>query len=157
MDLEGLVKEYKSNLAAPAYALKESIEFGLDTACALVIDGTVVPTTLIGLRNHLPCSVALASEAIQRFLLLRSEYGFDSAFEMCSADTEEGEEFVTAWDESQRDLEEGIVMTVNDLVEMIEVARKAWCDTPRRMLVVCRLENAVSYGSVSVDWVLDGR
>jgi hypothetical protein len=156
MDLDQMVKEHRGNLAAAALALKESTEFDLETPCALVAEGTVVTTTLVGLRNYLRCSSALSSEAIQRFVLLRSEHGFDKAFELCSRDDATGEEFVQAWDESQSDLAEGVVVTVNDLVAMVEQARKGCLDTDRRMLVVAREGKKVLSGTVPVDWVLLG-
>jgi hypothetical protein len=99
----------------------------------------------------------LSSEAIQRFVLLRSEHGFDKAFDLCASDDAEGEAFVMAWDESQVDLASGVVVTVNDLVAMVEQARKGWLRTPRHMLVVSREGNTVSSGTVPVDWVLAGR
>jgi hypothetical protein len=158
MDIEALVKEYRGNLAATAMSVKEYAGFDLETPCALIADGTVTRTTLLGLRRHLPCSAALASEAIQRFVLLRSEHGFDRAFELCSSDDPDGngEEFVRAWDEAQKDLERGVVVTVNDLVAMVEQARRGWAKVQRRMLVVARSGDKVTSGTVSVDWVLAG-
>jgi hypothetical protein len=157
MDLDQIVKEHRGNLAAGALALKESAEFDLETPCALVAEGTVVTTTLVGLRNYLRCSSALSSEAIQRFILLRSEHGFDRAFELCASDDATGEEFCRYWDESQSDLAEGVVVTVNDLVAMVEQARKGWLDTDRRMLVIARDGKEVTSGTVPVDWVLAER
>ena len=158
MDLEALVREYRGNLAATAVAVKAYGRFDLGAPCALINDGTVVATTLQDLRRHLPCSSALASESIQRFLLLRSEHGFDRAFELCASDDAEGngEEFVRAWDEAQRDLGEGVVATFNDLVAMVQQAQAGWVVTPRRMLVVAREGKAVTSGTVPVDWVLAG-
>jgi hypothetical protein len=157
MDLDRLVKEHRGNLAAGALAVKQSAEFDLETPCALIAVGTVVTTTLSGLRNYLRCSSALSSEAIQRFILVRSEHGFDRAFELCASDDATGEEFVRAWDESQSDLAEGVVVTVNDLVAMVEQARNGWLDPDRRMLVVAREGRVVTSGTVPVDWVLAER
>ena len=159
MDIEALVKEYRGNLAATAMSVKEYEGFDLETPCALIDDGAVIRTSLMGLRRHLPCSSALASESIQRFILLRSEHGFDKAFELCSSDDPDGngEEFVREWDEAQKDLEEGVVITVNDLVAMAEQARQGWTEVQRRMLVVARSGDKVTSGTVSVEWVLAGR
>ncbi len=154
MNLEEVVKGCRRQLKPAALAVRASKEFNLELPCALVEGGGVTQTSLMGLRSHLPYSVALASEVIHRFVLLRSEHGFDRAFEMCSEDTEQGEEFVWAWDESQADLENGVVVTVNDLVAMVEQARKGWLENPRRMLVVAREGNTVTSGTVLVDWVL---
>jgi hypothetical protein len=159
MDLELLVRKHRGNLAATAFAVKESTEFGLDLACALVVDGLPRNTSLQALRGYLPCSSALASEAIERFVLLRTEHGFDRAFELCSTDdpSGNGEEFVRMWDEAMGDLGKGAVVTVNDLVAMVEQARKGWLDSPRRMLVVARSGNEVTSGTVPVEWVLAAR
>jgi hypothetical protein len=156
MDLEALVREYRGNLAAAAMSVKEYGQFDLETPCALVADGTVIRTTLLGLRRHLPCSAALSSEAIQRFVLLRSEHGFDRAFELCSEDDTDGEEFCRYWDESQHDLADGIVCTIDDLTAMTRQAMDGWQSDPRRMLVVARKGQDVASGTVPVDWVLAG-
>ena len=152
MDLEQLVREHRDDLTATALAVSRTAEFDLELPCALIADGTVLNTSLQALRHHLPCSVALASEAIQRFVLLRSEHGFDRAFEICSGDDADGrgEEFVRAWDESQLDLAEGVVMTVNDLVAMVEQARKGWTSDPRKLLVVAMEGQTVASGLVPV-------
>ena len=156
MDLDAVVRRHREELKVGARAVEVSQEFNLTTPCVLVEDGTVVTTSLGGLRGYLPCSSALASEAIQRFVLLRSEHGFDRAFEMCSEDTEQGEEFVWAWDESQSDLSDGVVCTVDDLTAMVQQARDGWKSDPRRMLVVARNGQEVASGTVVVDWVLAG-
>jgi len=156
MDLEALVREYRGNLAAAAMSVKEYGQFDLETPCALVADGTVVRTTLLGLRRHLPCSTALATEAIQRFVLLRSEHGFDRAFELCSEDDTDGEEFCRYWDESQQDLANGVVCTVDDLTAMVQQAKEGWQSDPCRMLVVARNGDELTSGTVQVDWVLAG-
>ena len=159
MDLDQLVREHREDLTATALAVSRTAEFDLELPCALIADGTVLNTSLQVLRHHLPCSTALASEAIQRFVLLRSEHGFDRAFEICSNDDADGkgDEFVRAWDESQRDLDEGVVVTVNDLVAMVEQAKRGWLEAPRRFLVVARSGNTVTSGTVPVDWVLTTR
>ena len=116
----------------------------------------MVATTISGLRAHLKYSTALASEPIERFLNLQSEVGFDSAFETLSSDDEDGEAFCEMWDNGQKDLQEGAVMTLNDLVAMAEQARTGWLRLPRRMLVVALRGSEVASGTVPVDWVLAG-
>lgn len=157
MDLDEVVRKHRAELVGTANGVEASEEFGLGTACALIADGTVVPTTLTGLRNHLPCSAALASEPIERFLVLRARVGFDAAFEAMSADDEVGEEFVREWDQAQKDLATGAVMTLNDLAAMVTQAQEGWKATPRRMLVVVRSGDKVQSGTVPVEWVLIGR
>jgi hypothetical protein len=154
MDLNELATKHRQELRPVAGAVLEATAFTLDAPCALVVDGAVVSTTLNGLRNHLPCSVALASAPLERFLTLREEVGFDRAFELCSTDDDDdGEEFVNVWDEAQRNLDDGVLVTVNDLVAFAEQAKKGWSDTPRRVLVVAVEDGQVASGSVSTDWV----
>ena len=154
MDLNELATEHKEELRPVAVAVLEGTAITLDAPCALVLDGAVVSTTLNGLRNHLPCSVALASAPLERFLTLREEHGFDRAFELCSTDDNDGEEFVNVWDEAQRNLDDGVLVTVNDLVAFAEQAKKGWSDTPRRVLVVAVEDGQVASGTVATDWVL---
>ena len=88
---------------------------------------------------------------MERFLLLQSEHGFDGAFELCATDDEEGEAFCKAWDEAQRDLEEGVVCSLNDLTEMVAQAGNGWNEDPKRVLVVAREGSEVASGLVRVD------
>jgi hypothetical protein len=156
MDFAKAVREHKQALAPTARAIAEEESFSLELPVALVADHGVLSTTLSGLRGHLPCSVALASAPIERFLALREEHGFDRAFELCSADDDNGEEFVSVWDQAQKDLAEGVVMTLNDLVAMVEQAKQGFAASPRRMLVVVVVGRAVESGTVATDWVLGG-
>jgi hypothetical protein len=149
MDLDAVVRRHREELRVGARAVEVSEEFNLTTPCVLIDDGTVVTTSLGGLRGYLPCSVALASEPIERFLVLKAEHGFDRAFELCSSDDEAGEEFVRVWDESQQDLCDGAVCTLNDLAAMVTQARGGWQAQPRRMLVVAKEEGQVASGLVS--------
>jgi hypothetical protein len=80
--------------------------------------------------------VALASESIDRFMRLKEAVGFDAAFEAMTADDEVGEDFVAAWDQSQKDLAGGALGTLNDVVAMVEQARKGWEVSPKKLLVV---------------------
>ena len=123
-------------LVTIAEQLARSKEFTLATPCALIQEGVVSQVPLCGLRHHLRCSVALASESIDRFMRLKEAVGFDAAFEAMTADDEVGEDFVAAWDQSQKDLAGGALGTLNDVVAMVEQARKGWEVSPKKLLVV---------------------
>jgi hypothetical protein len=151
MDLEAVVRRHKEELRVGALAVEVSEEFNLETPCCLVDNGVVVTTSLGALRGYLPCSVALASEPMDRFQALRDRVGFDAAFEAMTADDEVGEEFVRVWDESQQDLANGAVCTLNDLTAMVTQAKKGWQSTPRRVLVVAREGRQVASGLVSTE------
>lgn len=150
MDLDALTKKHRLALQPAAEQLVRSDSFILGTPCVVITDGTVKQVPLSALRNHLRCSVALASEPIERFLRLKEAVGFDAAFEAMSADDEVGAEFVAAWDQSQQDLADGALSTLNDLVAMVEQARKGWEATPRRLLVVAVEGRAVASGLVPI-------
>lgn len=150
MDLDALTKKHRLALQPAAEQLVRSDAFTLGTPCVVITDGTVKQVPLSALRNHLRCSVALASEPIERFLRLKEAVGFDAAFEAMSADDEVGAEFVAAWDQSQQDLAGGALSTLNDLVAMVEQARKGWEATPRKLLVVAVEGRAVASGLVPI-------
>jgi len=154
MDLEALVKANRVALVPAARAIATTDQFSLHLPCAVVDQGTVFVTSISGLRGYLPCSTALASEPIERYLRLEAAVGFDAAFREMSADDDYGEEFVAAWDAAQSDLASGVVCTLNDLVAMVEQARKGWEETPRKLLVVARHGDEVASGLIPVDWVL---
>ena len=150
MDLEALVKANRAALVPAAEQLVKSDEFTMGTPCALIADGAVNQVPLSGLRNRLRCSLALASEPIERFLRLKEAVGFDAAFEAMSADDEVGEDFVAAWDAAQSDLAAGALSTLNDLVAMVEQAKQGWEATPKKLLVVAVEGKAVASGLVPV-------
>ena len=150
MELDTLIKKHRLALQPAAGQLVKSDAFTLGTPCVVITDGTVKQVPLSGLQNHLQCSVALASEPIERFLRLKEAVGFDAAFEAMSADDEVGAEFVAAWDQSQQDLAGGALSTLNDVVAMVEQARKGWEATPRKLLVVVVEGKAVASGLVPV-------
>jgi hypothetical protein len=149
MDLDAVVKRHREELRVGARAVEAGEEFNLSAPCVLIENGTVVTTSLGGLRGYLPCSVALASEPMERFLVLQDRVGFDAAFEAMTADDEVGEEFCLCWDESQKDLADGVLVTIDDLAAMVTQAREGWQKHPRRMLVVAREEGQVASGLVS--------
>jgi len=150
MDLEELIEKHRIALSPAAEKLKTVFEFTLSTPCVVIADGEVSQTPLSELRNRLKCSLALASEPIERFQRLKETAGFDAAFEAMTADDEVGEEFVAAWDESQKDLAEGAMSTLNDIVAMVEQARRGWEATPKRLLVVAVEGKTVQSGLVPV-------
>ena len=148
MDLEGAVLKHKVAVSQAAEALKANAEFNLSTPCCVITDGTAVTTNLGGIRGYLPCSVALASEPIEKFLVLKAEHGFDRAFELCASDDADGEEFVQQWDACQRDLDGEVVCTIDDLTTMVEQAKRGWLGVPKRLLVVAKQGSKVASGLV---------
>ncbi len=150
--LDRQVEKHLAGLKPVAQQLLAAEAFSLSTPVALLWDqeeGEVLPTTLNGLGTLLPASSALASPALQRFLDLREERGFDHAFEQCSADDEDGEEFCRVWDQAQEDLEQGVLLTTNDLVAFVTQAKRGWQETPRQLLVVSVRGHEVRSGLVS--------
>jgi hypothetical protein len=154
MDLNAQVKLHRKDLAGVGRKVAAGSGFDLQTPCAVVEGGSVEEVTLAALRLRLPCSVALASEPIERFLVLQQEHGFDGAFALCSADNDDGEAFVEAWDEAHADLARGVVVSLNDLAAMVEQARKGFAEEPRRMLVVAVEGKTVESATVATDWLL---
>ncbi len=151
MDFDALVRKHSSELSAAAQSVASSGSFGLALPCGLLSDDDAICTSLVGLRGHLPCSIALSSPAIERFLTLKEDVGFDSAFEECSSDSEDGREFCQAWDECQADLARGVLVTLNDLVAMVEQAREGWKRNPKQLLVVAVTGSTVRSGLVPTD------
>ena len=154
MSLDEVVRQHREALKGTARAVTEEVGFNLGLSCALVKDAALVSTTLNGLRSHLPCSTALASEPIERFLRVKNKVGFDAAFEAMTADDEVGEEFVEAWDQGNKDLTDGVLITVNDLVLFVEQAKAGFNETPRHLLLVVVEGQKVSSCRVDTNWVL---
>jgi len=152
MELTNSVQRHKQQLALAARGVEVAQEFDLSLPVGLLKDGGAIVTTLGGLRSQLPASAALSSPEIERFLLLRAELGFDRAFELCSLDDEDGEAFCTAWDEAQKDLNEGVLVTVADLVAMTTKARAGWLAKPRELLVLGMNERRVEHALCPTPW-----
>jgi len=153
LELEERVRQHMSCLQPLAKSVAASTNFGLNLPCALLTETEVIGTSLSGLRGHLPCSVALASPAIERFMTLKERVGFEQAFAECSSDNEDGQEFCRAWDESQEDLAHGALVTLNDLVAMVEQAREGWKQNPKQLLVVAVSGREVKSGLLPTDLV----
>jgi hypothetical protein len=151
MDFDALVRKHLRGLAPAAQAVAGSGGFSLALPCGLLSEDDAICTSLAGLRGHLPCSMALSSPAIEQFLSLKEEVGFDSAFAECSSDNEDGREFCQAWDECQADLARGVLVTLNDLVAMVEQAREGWKRNPKQLLVVAVTGSTVRSGLVPTD------
>ena len=152
--LEKEVAACRGLLVPGAKGVEAAAEFSLALPCVVITDGVPVTTSLSGIRGQLPTSTALSSAAMEEFFLLQSEYGFDEAFARCSKDGPEGEAFVEAWDQAQRDLDAGIVATLSDLAAMVTQAQRGWAGNSRRMLVVARRDKEVASGTIDVTWVL---
>jgi hypothetical protein len=154
MELSISVQRHKQQLALAARGVQVAEEFDLSLPVGLIKDGRTAVTTLGGLRSQLSTSAALSSPEIDRFLLLRAEHGFDRAFELCSADEEDGEAFCKAWDEAQSDLSAGVLVTVGDLVAMVSKARSGWLAKPRELLVIQVDGKRVEHALCPTPWFL---
>ena len=152
MKLSKMVQHHKQQLALAARGVEVAEKFDLSLPIGLLKDGRAIVTTLSGLRSQLPASAALSSPEIERFLLLRAELGFDRAFELCSLDDEDGEAFCTAWDEAQKDLNDGVLVTVADLVAMTTKARAGWLAKPRELLVLGVKGRRVEHALCPTPW-----
>jgi hypothetical protein len=153
VNLEGLVQQHRLSLRPAAGALKACEAFDLGLPCA-VLDaerGSVLTTVIGKMSKHLPTSYALASEPIERFLRLKDSVGFAAAFEAMSADDDYGDEFCRQWDEAMADLERGVLVSLNDLVAMVDQAKRGWEESPRRLLVVVLERQRVSSALVSTE------
>lgn len=134
--------------------------FSLMTPVALIVGMEVRETTIGTLASELPCSSALASPELTRYMSLAAAVGNEQAFAACSADDGEGgfgERFCAAWDKAAADLKKGAVMSTQDLVEIVKAAREGAEGDPPQVLVVWRRANEerptndrVSFGLVQV-------
>ncbi len=82
---------------------------------------------------------------------MKERVGFEQAFAECSSDNEDGQEFCRAWDESQEDLANGVLVTLNDLVALVEQAKEGWGKSPRQLLVVGVSSSVITSGLVPTD------
>ena len=136
-------KEKTPELAEVAKLLLAQEQFSLNTPVALDLEGEVKAVAVGSLGNHLKASASLSSPVLKQWLELQHDRGAEAAFESL-ANSEDGEEFARAWDEAQRDLENGAVASVDNLVEWVSTAREGFNDNPRHLLVLLKREGKVS-------------
>jgi hypothetical protein len=139
-----LIRSHKREFAVAARGVEVAEAFDLSLPVAFHDGFECVFTTLGGLPIQLKASSALSTPQLERFLLRRAEVGFDTAFQECS-DAEDGEEFVNAWDEAQKDLSSGSKVSLGEVVSWVAKARSGFVSKPREVLVV-----AVSEGKRAV-------
>ena len=136
-------KEKGPDLAEVAKLLLAQEAFSLNTPVALDLDGEVKAVAVGSLGNHLKASTSLSSPVLKQWLELREDRGTEAAFEAL-ANGENSEEFAQVWDEAQRDLANGAVASVDNLVEWVSTAREGFNDKPRHLLVLLQRGGKVS-------------
>ena len=113
-------------------------QFDMAIPC-IVIDQNfeVIETTISGLSNHLKVSIAMSSPLVKKYSQLSLQNGYEKAMQqMLMSHLNELDEFCLMWDEARKDVANGAMATMDDLVDAISTAKKGFFESPRRMLVV---------------------
>ncbi len=154
MKLDELLWNFRSQLRLLAHFIRCLDDFSLHLPLGLIKNDAIIATELSCLSDYLSASVALSSPELDRFLVLRTELGFERAFELCSQDGDDGEAFCRVWDQAQADMSNGALATFDDLVAMVCKARRGWQANPRELLVVVVDGKRVESALVSTSWLL---
>ena len=97
----------------------------------------VIETNISGLSNHLRVSMAMSSPLVKKYRQLSLQNGSEMAMkQMMMSHMNEVDEFCLMWDESRKDVANGAMATMDDLVDAISTAKKGFFESPRRILVV---------------------
>ena len=97
----------------------------------------VIETNISGLSNHLRVSMAMSSPLVKKYRQLSLQNGSEMAMkQMMMSHMNELDEFCLMWDESRKDVANGAMATMDDLVDAISTAKKGFFESPRRILVV---------------------
>ena len=105
----------------------------------IVIDQNceVIETNISGLSNHLKVSIAMSSPLVKKYSQLLLQNGSEKAMQqMLMSHMNELDEFCLMWDEARKDVANGAMATMDDLVDAISTAKKGFFESPRRILVV---------------------
>ena len=105
----------------------------------IVIDQNceVIETNISGLSNHLKVSIAMSSPLVKKYSQLSLQNGSEKAMQqMLMSHMNELDEFCLMWDEARKDVANGAMTTMDDLVDAISTAKKGFFESPRRILVV---------------------
>lgn len=97
----------------------------------------VIETNISGLSNHLKVSMAMSSPLVKKYSQLSFQYGSEKAMkQMLMSHMNEIDEFCLMLHEAKKDVENGAIATMDDLVDAISTAKKGFYENPRRILVV---------------------
>ena len=97
----------------------------------------VIETNISGLSNHLRVSMAMSSPLVKKYSQLSLQNGSEMAMkQMMITHMNEVDEFCLMWDEAMKDVANGAMATMDDLVDAISTAKKGFFESPRRILVV---------------------
>ena len=105
----------------------------------IVIDQNceVIETNISGLSNHLKVSMAMSSPLVKKYSQLSLQNGSEKAMkQMLISHINEIDELRLMLVEAKKDIENGAIATIDDLVDAISTAKKGFSENPRRILVV---------------------
>ena len=105
----------------------------------IVIDQNceVIETNISGLSNYLKVSMAMSSPLVQKYSQLSLQNGSEKAMkQMLISHINEIDELHSMLVEAKKDIENGAIATIDDLVDAISTAKKGFYEKPRRILVV---------------------
>ena len=105
----------------------------------IVIDQNceVIETNISGLSNYLKVSMAMSSPLVKKYSQLSLQNGSEKAMkQMLISHINEIDELRSMLVEAKKDIENGAIATIDDLVDAISTAKKGFCEKPRRILVV---------------------
>ena len=105
----------------------------------IVIDQNceVIETNISGLSNYLKVSMAMSSSLVNKYSQLSLQNGSEKAMkQMLISHINEIDELRAMLVEATKDIENGAIATIDDLVDAITTAKKGFYEKPRRILVV---------------------
>ena len=105
----------------------------------IVIDQNceVIETNISGLSNYLKVSMAMSSPLVNKYSQLSLQNGSEKAMkQMLISHINEIDELHSMLVEAKKDIENGAIATIDDLVDAISTAKKGFYEKPRRILVV---------------------
>ena len=105
----------------------------------IVIDQNceVIETNISGLSNYLKVSMAMSSPLVKKYRQLSLQNGSEKAMkQMLISHINEIDELRLMLVEAKKDIENGAIATIDDLVDAISTAKKGFYENPRRILVV---------------------
>jgi hypothetical protein len=155
--LEDLIGLKREALRVIGQKVESGGLFSLATPVALIRGMEVEETAVGSLASKLPCSSALCSPELTRYMSLAATVGTDAAFTACTEDDGEGgfgDRFVAAWDAAAADLKKGVVMSTRDLVDIVQTAKEGAENDPKQVLVVWRRADEENPGNDHVSYAL---
>ncbi len=133
----------QDEVRAAAKALAAASHWSLDTPVVLIeksANHKAHAVSVGSLSDLLPLPAAMRSPELRHWLAMQEKLDAREAWQIC-ADGPGGSAFLRQWNLAQQEVESGLLLSIDQLADLIEESRDGFHHSPRELSLVI-LENA---------------